>query len=100
MCAIRAFWPGPSQEASSMMVKQNSAEGLSRRKMLKYGLYGSLAAPLAPCFWLSGCVRRRRARGPNVILIVVDTLRPDHLGYYGYSRNTSPNIDQFAADSL
>ena len=38
--------------------------------------------------------------GPNVILIVVDTLRPDHLGYYGYSRNTSPNIDQFAADSL
>lgn len=33
----------------------------------------------------------------NVILIVVDTLRADHLGCYGYHRNTSPNIDAFAS---
>ena len=33
----------------------------------------------------------------NVLLIAVDTLRADHLGCYGYSRNTSPNIDEFAA---
>ena len=32
----------------------------------------------------------------NVILISYDTLRADHLGCYGYPRNTSPNIDQFA----
>ena len=32
----------------------------------------------------------------NVILISVDTLRPDHLHCYGYSRNTSPNIDRLA----
>ena len=83
-----------------MTVKQNSADGLSRRKILKYGLYGSLAAPLAPSLWLSGCARTRGPKGQSVILIVVDTLRPDHLGCYGYSRNTSPNIDQFAADSL
>ncbi|MHC4721708.1 MAG: sulfatase [Planctomycetota bacterium] len=83
-----------------MIVKQNSADGLSRRKILKYGLYGSLTAPLAPCLWLSGCARSQPPKGPNVILIIVDTLRPDHLGCYGYSRNTSPNIDLFAADSL
>jgi len=35
-------------------------------------------------------------RPPNVILIAVDTLRSDHLGCYGYLRNTSPNIDAFA----
>ena len=35
----------------------------------------------------------RPAKPPNVLLIVVDTLRADHLGCYGYSRNTSPNID-------
>jgi len=31
---------------------------------------------------------------PNLIIISVDTLRQDHLGIYGYSRNTSPNIDK------
>jgi arylsulfatase A-like enzyme len=32
----------------------------------------------------------------NLVLIGVDTLRPDHLGCYGYERNTSPNIDRLA----
>ena len=34
-------------------------------------------------------------RPQNVLLIVVDTLRRDHLGVYGYRRNTSPYIDAF-----
>jgi len=33
----------------------------------------------------------------NVVLIVVDTLRADRLGCYGYTRDSSPNIDQLAA---
>ena len=32
----------------------------------------------------------------NVILIAVDTLRADHLGCYGYFRNTSPTADELA----
>jgi arylsulfatase len=32
----------------------------------------------------------------KIILILIDTLRADHLGCYGYKRNTSPNIDEFA----
>ena len=35
--------------------------------------------------------------GPSVIFILVDALRPDHLGAYGYSRPTSPNLDRLAA---
>lgn len=35
---------------------------------------------------------------PNVLLIVVDTLRVDHLGAYGYGRPTSPHIDQVARE--
>lgn len=31
----------------------------------------------------------------NFILISIDTLRPDHMGVYGYNRNTTPNIDNF-----
>lgn len=34
---------------------------------------------------------------PNVLLIVVDTLRADHLGSYGYARPTSPHLDGLAA---
>ena len=36
----------------------------------------------------------------NVILISIDTLRADRLGTYGYDRNTSPNIDQWAESAL
>ncbi len=32
----------------------------------------------------------------SVVLVVVDTLRADHLGLYGYERETSPEIDQLA----
>jgi glucan phosphoethanolaminetransferase (alkaline phosphatase superfamily) len=34
----------------------------------------------------------------NVILIVVDALRPDHLGLYGYKRDTTPNLDRLAKE--
>ena len=37
---------------------------------------------------------------PPIILITVDTLRADHLGCYGYERDTSPYIDEFSRDAL
>jgi len=53
---------------------------------------------------LAGCGRGPAAPAaggrPNVLLITVDTLRPDHLGCYGYARDTSPNIDAFAKDCV
>lgn len=36
----------------------------------------------------------------NVVLLLVDTLRADHLGAYGYPRETSPNFDALAAESV
>ena len=36
------------------------------------------------------------AASPNVVMIVVDALRPDHLQVYGYERETSPNLQRFA----
>ncbi len=41
-----------------------------------------------------------RAARPNVLLYVVDSLRADHLGCYGYPLPTSPNIDALASESL
>ncbi len=37
---------------------------------------------------------------PNCILFVIDTLRADHLGCYGYFRDTTPNIDRLARDGV
>jgi arylsulfatase A-like enzyme len=35
---------------------------------------------------------------PNVVLIVIDTLRADHLGAYGYDKPTSPRLDALAGE--
>ena len=36
----------------------------------------------------------------KVILLVIDTLRADHLGCYGYHRETSPNLDRLAREGV
>jgi arylsulfatase A-like enzyme len=36
----------------------------------------------------------------RILYIDIDTLRPDHLGCYGYHRNTSTNIDKLAATGV
>ena len=36
------------------------------------------------------------ASAPNVVLIVLDTVRADHLEIYGYERKTMPNIARYA----
>jgi arylsulfatase A-like enzyme len=41
-----------------------------------------------------------RAGRRSVILLVLDTLRADHLGLYGYGRNTSPHLDAFARENV
>jgi arylsulfatase A-like enzyme len=38
------------------------------------------------------------ANRPNIVLISVDTLRPDRLACYGHDRPTSPNIDRLARE--
>jgi arylsulfatase A-like enzyme/uncharacterized membrane protein YbhN (UPF0104 family) len=40
------------------------------------------------------------ARGGNVLYIVVDTLRADHLPSYGYSAGSTPQLDAFAKDAV
>ncbi|MBL8154116.1 MAG: sulfatase [Anaerolineae bacterium] len=40
------------------------------------------------------------ARPPNILFIVLDTLRRDRLSAYGHRRETSPRLDEFAARSV
>ena len=37
---------------------------------------------------------------PNILLVTVDTFRPDHLGYYGYPLDTSPHLDTLSSEGV
>lgn len=66
-----------------------------------------------PCYWLppvlallaSACGPPRRAPSPspaaagetNVVLVLIDTLRADHLPFYGYAKQTAPFLAGLAA---
>lgn len=56
-------------------------------------VFGLLPRPLdiPPDYSCIGC---------NIVLISLDTLRADHVGCYGYGRDTTPNIDRLCAKSF
>lgn len=39
-------------------------------------------------------------RLPDIVIYLVDTLRADHLGLYGYPLPTSPQLERFATDAI
>ena len=53
----------------------------------------------ASLIWAVTILKLHGSRRPNIVLISLDAVRPDHLGCYGYARGTTPNLDRFAASS-
>ena len=47
-----------------------------------------------------GCTSGSPDGRPDLLLVVLDTVRADRLSTYGYSRPTSPNLDRLAAEGL
>ncbi len=74
-------------------------------------LHTRLALALLPAAVLVAPLAARGARhpveapalrrgSPNVLLISIDSLRADHLGCYGYHRDTSPRLDTLAREGV
>jgi arylsulfatase len=71
------------------------------RRARRRACAGGLAALLTGALAQASCTRERDAgRPPNVIVYLVDTLRKDHLSTYGYHRETSPRLSEFARDAV
>lgn len=79
---------------------------LSRRTLLRSASLaaGALALPGVARAQSSLRITRsrtaRRPDKPNIIVVVIDTLRRDHVGIYGNSWIKTPALDQFGAQSL
>lgn len=83
----------------SAALKRQTTDRMSRRELLAAGLAG--AAGVAASGSL-GAVSRTLAASErrNVVLIVVDSLRADHLRCYGADGMRTPNIDELARGGL
>jgi arylsulfatase A-like enzyme len=86
------------------MIEQRKKQTLSRKSFLKTVGAGTVGAALlgAPAA-LSGCKKKPTVdteRRPNVLLIIIDTLRKDHVGVYGNDCIKTPNLDALAEESL
>jgi arylsulfatase A-like enzyme len=73
--------------------------GLTRRRLIQAGAIAGAGAAIP---WVAGCAEgdadEREVR--NVVLIVLDSLRPDFVGAYGSRRVHTPNIDGLISKGL
>jgi arylsulfatase A-like enzyme len=72
---------------------------LTRREFLKVAGAGMAGGALLGASGLAGgCALG--PDGPNVVLVIVDSVRRDHVGAYGNSWIKTPNLDALAKESL
>ena len=54
----------------------------------------------AEVFWSELFVESGELKRPNIVFFLIDTLKADHLGCYGYERDTSPTMDLLASEGV
>ncbi|MFN5061217.1 MAG: sulfatase [Pseudomonadota bacterium] len=68
---------------------------MNNHRVVSLAIYSLLCVLLLSCKTTEG-----RSSRPNIIFLMLDTLRADHLSTYGYERQTSPVLDAFAKENL
>jgi arylsulfatase A-like enzyme len=65
---------------------------------METGMHARIAPAALVALLACACACARPA--PNVLLVTLDTTRPDHLGCYGHAGGTSPNLDRLADQAI
>jgi arylsulfatase A-like enzyme len=86
-----ARWAGATLALAVVLIGSMVAIGMSHAEPI--AVSAQTTAPASNASQTAG------AR-PNVLVIVMDTVRADHLSLYGYQRDTSPNLKALAQDAM
>src|SRR5919106_1486698 len=99
VCEGRPAGPSPPTAAAgggatARANQRSMSSGSTRRRFLQ----ASAATAAGVALGDAGALAAQAGR-PNILLLVVDSLRTDYVGIYG-SRTKTPNIDAIAADGI
>jgi arylsulfatase A-like enzyme len=107
LVAILILTVGISYQAFNILVKRIDwiTQKLQTAVIWLAGLSLALFVTIQGGGWLrerilTSALPVSRTDAPNVIVLIVDTLRADHLSSYGYERETSPFMDGLASEGV
>ena len=107
LIAITILVVGLSIQVFNSLSKREAAVASQLQKVLPWlaGVTVLLFVAIQGGGWANEKIRtshlpKARSENPNVIVLVVDTLRADHLSSYGYNRDTSPFMDSLASEGV
>ena len=90
------------------LAETNGAKFLGFVRRVAWGMVGVVILS-AVLLTVGGVLRERMRLGglaesledtPNVLLLILDTVRAPNMSLYGYARETTPNIDRLAAEGV
>jgi len=88
----------PRQESRTLNFSMNKVDLPFRLEQARLS-FMTTGAEGAFAYWYNPVLYSRAVKKSNVILVSIDTLRADHLGSYGYAKETSPALDSLTQDS-
>lgn len=90
------LWKGPVKPGVFEKVKIDVSKWADERATLTFSTDPGASADFDYVFIGEPILSSQKRSPQRVVLAFIDTLRPDHLGVYGYERPTSPNLDEWS----
>src|SRR5689334_17913045 len=91
--------PAAGRSDRAALIPSRAMHPRTGRRSLR-ARYSTATAVLLTAAAMSGCHRKPERPALNVVVVVIDTLRRDHVGVYGYERPITPTIDALAASGV